>query len=768
MADLSTIRPSWGEGNIKLASPITVGANAALDDRLVVDTYDSLYAAGTFTSIYPGMAVATKDTGDIYVYVGPKALEGSQTASNWKKVGDNSTVSADLTQVKKDIAANTAAISKEVADRKQAITDEVTARNTAITTAIEGLDSEKESSNSSGGTKVKVTQTDGKITGVTVTQSKGEIVADSPLLVDGGTVKAYVDKAVTSTYKVKGSVDEYSKLPTNAVEGDVYNVKAAFTLDFDKKPYPAGTNVVWVAATGSGDAAVAAHWDALGGTIDLSGYKEKQDVVTVAGLSKANTITALSQDANGKITATAAAIAINESQVIGLEDRLNSIDNDLGLVSAGLEARLPVTAAINGVEFSNAEGAYNAVVGANKITMTGYGTASGDVFASDTVSVAVAKVVNAVGIVKNTADAAKTAAANNLASINSLDEKVIKKGESNDIDTRTEINVNIGSFDIITNAGMASFAKDDGFVLTDNSITFKRSNGEKSASIAAREDKIMLSNSADNTGVVLSGVKMPEALEDTTAVNVGFLNDSLEAIGETIDTVKSELIGNDTTANTIKHAEKVAADALAKANEATSKAGVTSFGGKAGAINVDTDNATNGNVKFTMHEGIDTGNTLMGTVVGLGSAAYTESTAYATAAQGTRADNAVILGEENFTGDACTTFVTPGTPTDPVLSIVHADDSQAIRLSSSDINIYSGSKISTKIESGHIVMTDRNGTQNVIDCTLGGFDFSAITEEGETTSLILNGVATPTRDVHAANKKYVDDQVTSALTWEVI
>lgn len=64
--------------------------------------------------------------------------------------------------------------------------------------------------------------------------------------------------------------------------------------------------------------------------------------------------------------------------------------------------------------------------------------------------------------------------------------------------------------------------------------------------------------------------------------------------------------------------------------------GVQSFGGQTGAITVDTTNSTNGAVKFAM-----SGKNLTGTVNGLKSAAYTESSAYATAAQGTKADTAL-------------------------------------------------------------------------------------------------------------------------------
>lgn len=64
--------------------------------------------------------------------------------------------------------------------------------------------------------------------------------------------------------------------------------------------------------------------------------------------------------------------------------------------------------------------------------------------------------------------------------------------------------------------------------------------------------------------------------------------------------------------------------------------GVQSFGGQTGAITVDTANTTNGQVKFSMSS-----KQLKGTVNGLKSAAYTESSDYATSAQGTKADSAI-------------------------------------------------------------------------------------------------------------------------------
>lgn len=65
---------------------------------------------------------------------------------------------------------------------------------------------------------------------------------------------------------------------------------------------------------------------------------------------------------------------------------------------------------------------------------------------------------------------------------------------------------------------------------------------------------------------------------------------------------------------------------------------VQSFGGQTGAITVDTANTTDGQVKFSMSS-----KQLKGTVNGLKSAAYTESDAYAKAAQGAKADSAIQI-----------------------------------------------------------------------------------------------------------------------------
>ena len=71
-----------------------------------------------------------------------------------------------------------------------------------------------------------------------------------------------VKNSLSSVYNYKGSVANFAALPTNAVSGDTYNVVAA------NGNIPAGTNYAWNGT----------EWDALGGSVDLSGYYTKAEV----------------------------------------------------------------------------------------------------------------------------------------------------------------------------------------------------------------------------------------------------------------------------------------------------------------------------------------------------------------------------------------------------------------------------------------------------------------------------------------------------------
>lgn len=81
-----------------------------------------------------------------------------------------------------------------------------------------------------------------------------------------------------NVYRVKGTKTNLSDVLalTNAIVGDVWNVTNAFTLG--GKPYPANTNVVCITTTSSSDHDEG-NWDPLGGTVNLSTYVPKSDIV---------------------------------------------------------------------------------------------------------------------------------------------------------------------------------------------------------------------------------------------------------------------------------------------------------------------------------------------------------------------------------------------------------------------------------------------------------------------------------------------------------
>ena len=93
--------------------------------------------------------------------------------------------------------------------------------------------------------------------------------------------KALNDKisGLGNVYRVKGTkktIEEVYDISANAKLGDVWNVTSAFTIG--GKPYPANTNVVCIAEW-STSTTPQNNWDPLGGTVDLSTYVPKSDIV---------------------------------------------------------------------------------------------------------------------------------------------------------------------------------------------------------------------------------------------------------------------------------------------------------------------------------------------------------------------------------------------------------------------------------------------------------------------------------------------------------
>lgn len=98
--------------------------------------------------------------------------------------------------------------------------------------------------------------------------------------------RSWVISQIGTVYRYKGSVKNYSDLPTNANNGDVYNVENAYLQ------YPAGTNYAWNDTT----------WDALGGSVDLSNYVTQTSLTET--LKAYATITYITQTLANYVTST--------------------------------------------------------------------------------------------------------------------------------------------------------------------------------------------------------------------------------------------------------------------------------------------------------------------------------------------------------------------------------------------------------------------------------------------------------------------------------
>lgn len=115
-----------------------------------------------------------------------------------------------------------------------------------------------------------------------------------------------------NVYKVKGTkstIEEVYDISANAKLGDVWNITSAFTIG--GKPYPANTNVVCIAEW-STSTTPQNNWDPLGGTVDLSTYVSRSDIVD-------NTI---SSDTNKPLSA-------NQGRLLGA--RLDKLEVKTGL-----------------------------------------------------------------------------------------------------------------------------------------------------------------------------------------------------------------------------------------------------------------------------------------------------------------------------------------------------------------------------------------------------------------------------------------------------
>lgn len=208
----------------------------------------------------------------------------------------------------------------------------------------------------------------------------------------------------------------------------------------------------------------------------------------------------------------------------------------------------------------------------------------------------------------------------------------------------------------------------------------------------------------DAKGLVTAGANLEESDIPTLAISkISGLDTALNGKVPTTRKVNGkalsediELVGDDiyvyNTSSAGSTVEEALEDLYTKVSQAAAS-GVQSFGGQTGAITVDTANTTNGQVKFSMSS-----KQLKGTVNGLKSAAYTESSAYATSAQGINADTAIqIVNGTDSNYIATSKDGTTVTVTSMLQAVASASSSAKGLAEASDVKAYVDSTVNSAL-----------------------------------------------------------------------
>ena len=244
---------------------VTLSGNVYSAITAITETEDSFrqeyeglssYTFNNVARIDSGLTAVSAKTATALQSVSAEATTGS-VANNYIKAEAGAVTGSDFEKTQKitvtldvNTAMSGANATGQVADAK-VVKDYVDAQTTALQGQIDSVNS-----------------------GLT-NLSSTTVYALSGLTIDGNnSIKTYVDEKVSTTissvYRVKGTQETYDELPSTGNEiGDVWNVTSSVTVD--DKVYPAGTNWVW---TEDG-------WDALGGTVDLSPYATKHELMSL-------------------------------------------------------------------------------------------------------------------------------------------------------------------------------------------------------------------------------------------------------------------------------------------------------------------------------------------------------------------------------------------------------------------------------------------------------------------------------------------------------
>lgn len=195
---------------------------------------------------------------------------------------------------------------------------------------------------------------------------------------------------------------------------------------------------------------------------------------------------------------------------------------------------------------------------------------------------------------------------------------------------------------------VSELTNDSGYKTTDNNTTYSLSKTGSTITLTGSDGSTASVTDSDTTYTLptassstLGGVKIGTNVNiSNETISVANGSTSAKGIVQLTDSTSSTSTTTAATPNSVKSAYDRASTAITNAATAQSTAD-----SKIGSVSI-ASGTNNGTIKLT----VDDTTTDNIAVKGLGSAAYTASSAYATSAQGTKADNAMPKSGGTFTG----------------------------------------------------------------------------------------------------------------------
>ena len=459
----------------------------------------------------------------------------------------------------------------------------------------------------------------------------------------------------------------------------------------------------------------------------------------------------------------------------GLSDTsTNPVQNKA--VKNALDSKVPITRTVNGKALSSNISLSASDVGADPSGSSTSALSSAKSYTDAQISTVNSTLTSHTGNISNPHSVTKAQVGLEYAN-NTADKDKYVKGILDYADTSRSIQIGYSGAGLtIDEATHIAAYTEDGHKIKDLSFEKLKTklglngaepNQNAFSNIVVGSTKIEADSKTDTLTLVGSNVTItPDATNDKITIGVASGSTSTKGIVQLTDSTSSTSTTTAATPKSVKSAYDLANTAKTASANAQSTAD-----SKVGSVSMSS-GTNNGTLKLTV-DGTATDNIA---VKGLGSAAYTNTSAYATAAQGTKADNAMPKAGGTFTG-AVTLNADPSTALGAATK-QYVDAQITSKIAASDAMVFKGTLGSngtitavptTGVVKGDTYKVITAGTWAGSSCKVG--DLLIALTSGSVEATTTNWAYVPSGDEVTTFIKYsttTQNLTTSAKTGEII